>query len=373
VQDDLTAARILVVDDERVNTVLLGRILSAAGYRDVTPCTEPEEALERYREALAGAAPFDLVCTDLHMPRVSGLEMISALSAETPADDFLPILVLTADVTPEAEQEALARGAKDFVTKPFKPNQIRLRVENLLRTRWLHRQLRDHNHRLESLVRERTQELEAARRDVLDRLARAAEFRDDATGRHTQRVGLLSSLLAEELNCDPETVELLRRAAPLHDVGKIGVPDTILLKPGPLTPVELATMQAHVALGARLLARGQSKLVAMAERIALTHHERWDGSGYPLGLAGDDIPLVGQIVAVADVFDTLISERSYKPAWPVAEAVAEVRQRRSSWFAPRVVDAFDRLLAAHPRLVEELEAAVAGDGGALSELGTARG
>jgi putative two-component system response regulator len=356
VQAEHADARILILDDEPVNTVLLGRILAAAGYADVVSTTDPHEAIALFCEAVDSDRPFDLVCTDLHMPGLSGIEVLERLSRATPPDDFLPFLVLTADVTPEAEQEALLHGAKDFITKPFRPSQIRLRVANLLRTRWLQRQLRRHNLHLEELVRARTFELEAARLDILDRLAAAAEYRDYTTGQHTQRVGLLSGLLAERLGYDAETVELIRRAAPLHDVGKIGIPDSILLKPGRLSPTEFAQMKAHVDVGVRLLSRGHSKLIAMAEIIAMTHHERWDGSGYPRSLAGDDIPLVGQIVAVADVFDTLINERPYKRAWTHQEATAEMKLQRGRWFSPRLIDVFLQLLGDRPGLIDELAA-----------------
>jgi putative two-component system response regulator len=352
----LTDAKLLILDDERANLALLRRILQRAGYERVTATDDPEEAVELF-ETLEP----DLVCTDLHMPRMSGLDVIDALGRRTAPGDFLPILVLTADLSQEAEEEALSRGAKDFITKPFRSSQIELRVGNLLRTRQLHLELRDHAGRLEQMVMERTIELEAARMDVLERLAQAAEFRDATTGQHTQRVGRLSGLLARELRLDRETAELIERAAPLHDVGKIGVPDTILLKPGSLTDEERAAMQQHVDVGARLLARGRSKLINMAELIALTHHERWDGSGYPRALVGDAIPLPGQIVAVADVFDTLISERPYKLPWPLEKAVAEMQRQSGHWFAPRLVSALMRVLADEPDLVEELDARTGSD------------
>jgi putative two-component system response regulator len=347
-------ARILILDDEPVNTMLLGRILTSAGYGCITATTDPREAIAWFLEAQAGPDPFDLVCTDLHMPVLSGLDVVATLTRATPPGDFVPVVMLTADVTAEAEQEALANGAQDFITKPFRAAQIRLRIANLLRTRTLHRQLRDHNDRLEGLVRERTAELEAARLDILHRLAAAAEYRDYTTGQHTQRVGALSGLLAARLGCDEETIELVRRAAQLHDVGKIGVPDSILLKPGPLTAAEFSVMKEHVTVGVRLLSNGASKLIAMAEVIAGSHHERWDGSGYPAGLAGDAIPLVGQIVAVADVFDTLVNERPYKPAWSVEDAIDEMKRQRGHWFSPHVIDVFLAALLERPDLLEEL-------------------
>jgi putative two-component system response regulator len=352
----LTDAKVLIVDDERANLALLGRILQRAGYERVTATDDPEEAVE-----LFDTLEPDLVCTDLHMPRMSGLEVIEALGRRIAPGTFLPILMLTADLSQEAEEEALSRGAKDFITKPFRASQIELRVGNLLRTRQLHLELHQHADQLEQMVKERTIELEAARMDVLERLAQAAEYRDATTGQHTQRVGRLSGLLARALGLDRETAELVERAAPLHDVGKIGVPDNILLKPGSLTEDERATMQQHVDVGARLLARGRSKLIQMAELIALTHHERWDGSGYPRGLAHDAIPLPGQIVAVADVFDTLISERPYKRAWPLEKAVAEMQRQSGRWFAPRLVSTLLQVLADEPDLVAELDARTGSD------------
>jgi putative two-component system response regulator len=268
--------------------------------------------------------------------------------------DYFPIAMITADTNPETESRALSHGANDFIHKPFQKLQIHLRVHNLLQTRALHFALQRHNDHLEELVKERTIELEGARLDILERLALAAEFRDHTTGRHTQRVGHLSALLAEKIGLQREQVELIRRAAPLHDVGKIGIPDRILLKPGRLSSDEFAAMKEHVTVGAQLLSQGRSRLIHMAEKIALAHHERWDGSGYPNGLAGDEIPLVGQIVAVADVFDTLINERPYKPAWPLHDALTEMQRQRGRWFSPRIVDALFAVLERQPELLAEL-------------------
>jgi putative two-component system response regulator len=219
-----------------------------------------------------------------------------------------------------------------------------LRIGNLLETRHYYLQLERQNAALEERVAARTQQLEMAQYEILTRLALAAEFRDDATGKHAQRVGRISALLAEALALHVEQTQLVRRAAPLHDVGKIGIPDRLLLKPGKLTPAEFALMQAHTLIGANLLAGSDFPLLRVAEEIARSHHERWDGTGYPESLAGDNIPIVGRIAAVADVFDALTHDRPYKRAWATADAVSEIRRQAGRQFDAAVVAAFDRAL-----------------------------
>ena len=342
----LNTAKILLVDDETVNLVLLTSILNRAGYRCIESTSDPREALSLFERFQP-----DLVCTDLHMPFMSGIELLTLLTTRIGAAAYLPVVMLTADANPETEERALAAGAKDFLNKPFKANQIKVRVANLLQTRFLHLELTKHSFSLEQKVHERTLELETARLDVVQRLALASEYRDYTTGQHTERVGVLAAQLARRLGFGEDEVELIQRAASLHDIGKIGIPDDVLLKPGKLSPQEWTVMKTHVELGAKLLAHSGSQLVQLAETVALTHHERYDGSGYPRGLAGDDIPLVGQIVAVADVFDTLTHVRPYKPAWSVAEAVAEIKNQRGKWFSPRVVDVF--LSFVEPQRVEQ--------------------
>jgi putative two-component system response regulator len=243
----------------------------------------------------------------------------------------------------------LSRGAKDFVNKPFQQDEILLRIKTLLETRLLYLQIQSQNQLLEAKVRERTRALEEAQIEIIERLAVAAEFRDDNTGQHTQRVGQMSALLARQLGMPDGQIALMRRAAPLHDVGKIGVPDAILLKLGKLTEQEFAIVKTHTVIGARILSGGKFPLLRLAEEIAFSHHERWDGSGYA-SLAGTDIPLAGRIVAVADVFDALTQQRPYKPAWTIGDAIAEIERQRGLQFDPGVVDAFLRVVEEQRRL-----------------------
>lgn len=338
---DITRARILIVDDQEANVLLLARILERAGYTAITSLTESQ----RVPAAIETLDP-DLILLDLHMPPPDGFTLLEGLRQGVSSQLYLPVLVLTADGTSETKERALRAGASDFLTKPFEPVEVTLRIRNLLETRRLHIQLREENLRLEDRVRERTRELEAAQVEILDRLARAVEYRDDATGRHGAHVGELSALLAGELGQSDREVRLLRQAIPLHDVGKIAIPDAILLKQGRLTPTEYAVMQTHTTIGHAILVGSSHRLLQLAAEIALTHHERWDGTGYPHQVAGEAIPLAGRIAAVIDVFDALTHERPYKRAWSIEESVAEIARQAGQHFDPRVVEAF---LALHRR------------------------
>jgi putative two-component system response regulator len=328
-------SRILIVDDQETNVRLLNRILRNAGYANISSTTDSRQVLTLFMSV----AP-DIVLLDLTMPYINGFEVMEQLRPPIRSDDYLPILVLTADVTDEVKVRALSAGAKDFLTKPFNNVEVLLRIENLLKTRLLHLQLREQNHMLDEEVRERTLSLEKAQIEILERLAHAAEWRDDLTGQHTRRVGSLAARVGARLGFTQDEMALLLLAAPLHDVGKIGIPDSILLKPGKLTPSEFELMKAHTTIGANMLSGGSSDLVKMAETIALTHHERWDGSGYPQGLAGNQIPAVGCIVSIVDVYDALTNDRPYKEAWSPEEAVAEIERQSGSQFDPQVVAAF---------------------------------
>src|SRR5215510_8641483 len=334
-------ARILIVDDEAVNIEILQRILNRAGFSRVESTTDSREASGLYVQHRP-----DLILLDLHMPHLDGFEVMDQLN-EIAEASYLPILILSGDLTPEARREALSRGAKDFVGKPFMPDELVLRIRTLLETRLLYLQIQSQNERLEAKVRERTRALEAAQIEILERLAVAAEFRDDNTGQHTQRVGQMSALVARQLGLPDSQVALIRRGAELHDVGKIGVPDSVLLKIGKLTPEEFEIVKTHTTIGARILSGGKFPLLRLSEEIAFTHHERWDGSGYA-GIRGSDIALAGRIVAVADVFDALTQQRPYKPAWPVGEAIAEIDCQRGKQFDPDIVDAFLRVVEHQP-------------------------
>jgi putative two-component system response regulator len=327
-------ARVLVVDDEPPNVFLLERILAKAGYTEVVSTTDPRNV----QELVLGFGP-DVVLLDLHMPHLDGFAVMEALGASSDPGVRTPILVLTADATTEVKHRALAAGARDFLTKPLDMEEVLLRIGNILEIRFLERELRGERDSLERRVVERTRDLEDAQTETFERLALAAEFRDDDTGNHTRRVGSMAALIAETVGLPEGDVELLRRAAALHDVGKIGVPDSILLAPRKLTEEEFAVVKTHTEIGARLLSGSRSPTLRMAERVAWSHHERWDGGGYA-GIAGEDIPVVGRITTVADVFDALTHERPYKEAWPVDRAVEEVERQRARQFDPDAVDAF---------------------------------
>ncbi len=334
-KSDPHEATILIADDQDSNVALLDATLEGAGYRNRIATQDSREVAPLYL-----AHHPDLLLIDLMMPWMDGFEVMEQLKPHIPRDAFVPIMVLTANLSPEARRKALAGGARDFVGKPFDIPELLLRIGNLLETRRLHLTLHEQNELLEKKVGERTFELEQAQRETVQILARASEYRDDATGEHARRVGWLSARLGRALGFPDTVTELLRLAAPLHDVGKIGVPDAVLLKPGPLEGDERVIMREHARMGGEILSGSRSALLQMAEQIATTHHEKWDGSGYPFGLLGEAIPLSGRIVALVDVFDALTHERPYKPAWPLSDALAMIHSQRGRHFDPKVVDAF---------------------------------
>lgn len=348
--DALLTARILIVDDQEVNIRLLELVLRREGFTTIRSVTDSYEVIPVFAEYRP-----DIILLDLLMPGIDGFAIMELLRRRIAEGDYLPILVLTADSSPETRRRALALGAKDFLTKPFDQIEVMLRIWNLLETRFLYRQIQQQNQQLGVQVKKSMRDLDEAQMEVIGRLAQAAEYRDENTGQHTLRVGRISALIARTIGLDDELVELIRRAAPLHDVGKIAIPDHILLKPGRLTNEEMERMKQHSSIGARLLAGSRLELLNIAYEIALYHHERWDGTGYPQGVKGAAIPICARIVAVADAFDALTHKRPYKEAWSVSEAVTELRASQGSRYDPQIVDALVQVLEQEGLLSEGQE------------------
>lgn len=324
---------ILAVDDSPDNLKLLVRILKD-DYQ-VKVAVNGEDALAL---AVSDDSP-DLILLDIMMPKMDGYEVCRQLK-ENPVTARIPVIFVTALNEAQGEAVGFDLGAADYITKPVNPLIVRARVKT-------HLALYDQNRHLDNLVRERTRELEETRLHIIQTLGRAAEFKDEETGLHVVRMSLYARRLACEYGLEDAFCELLRAAAPMHDVGKIGIPDHILRKPGRLDAAELAIMREHPEIGARIIGEhvgSNSPLLAMARTVALTHHEKWDGSGYPRGLAGEAIPLPGRIVAVADVFDALTSERPYKKAWSIEDAVGLLQRERGRHFDPTLIDCFEASL-----------------------------
>jgi putative two-component system response regulator len=334
-----SAAHILVIDDEDINLRLIAGMLRHAGYAQVTTLADA-----RNLEQHLATTPPDLVICDLHMPLRDGFSVITALQPWI-ISEHLPVLVVSGDISSRARHHALSLGARDFLTKPFDLSEMTLRVRNQLETRLLYQDIRKQNRALLEAIHGRTRELEFTRIEMIERLAIAAEYRDDNTSRHTERVGSMSAQIAMALGLGTGDVNLIRCASPLHDLGKIGIPDALLRKPGSLTADERVLMQTHTIIGANILGGSEAPLLKLAEVIALSHHERWDGAGYPHRLAGEQIPLVGRIVAVADAFDALTNDRPYRKALPLDAAMREILRHRGTQFDAIVVDALDRVIA----------------------------
>jgi cyclic di-GMP phosphodiesterase len=324
--DWAATSRVLIMDDNDGILKVLTRLLQHAGVGVVRSTPDPIEGLKLYAEF----AP-DLILLDRHMPGLDGFEVLERLALTT-GDAPVPVVMLTGDQDQSCRTQALTLGASDFLLKPFDSTEVLLRVRALLETRRLQRRLAEHNQQLEEAVAERTRELEASQVEMLQRLAIAADLRDDETGQHTQRVGHLAGRLALALGLGPKRADLIARAAPLHDIGKIGVSDAILRKPGKLTDDEFRQMKDHATVGARILEGGRSELIRLAELIARHHHERWDGTGYSAGLAGEAIPLEARIVAVVDFFDALTHERPYRGAVAVDRTLDMIRESIGTHF-----------------------------------------
>ncbi len=336
---------VLVVDDEDAVRRALGRILKGGDYQ-VTFAADASEARAVLRDG-----SYDLVLTDVNMPGESGLDLVTHIVQEHP--DTATVMITGRD-DPKLASAALDLGCYGYVIKPFERNEILIEVMNALRRRSLEIENRNHRERLEEMVRARTseiwntvgelerthKELRLSQEETIHRLSIAAEFKDNETARHVQRMGRYCGLLAEKVGEEPVRCEQIRLAALMHDLGKIATPDRILQKPGPLDAEEWAIMKEHSEIGYRILSGSGSVLLDTAAMIALTHHERPDGKGYPRGMVEDEVPIEGRIAAIADVFDAVTSDRVYRKAFSLGEALEIMREGRGDQFDPKLLDIF---------------------------------
>ena len=351
-------ACVMIIDDESINIEIVKAYLEEEGFENLIATTQASQAMDMLREHRP-----DIVLLDIKMPEISGLELLRMMRSDRDMM-MIPAIVLTAANDPQVKLQALRLGASDFLAKPVDPSELTLRLENVLAVKAYQDHLADYSEKLERQVQIRTEELVHSRQEAIHCLARAGEFRDYDTGRHVTRVGRYSALIAAELGFPQAAVDLIEQAAQLHDVGKIGIPDAILHKPGKLDPQEFEIIQEHCNIGRRIInplsheesirlkthtsvglqimGSTNSPVLRLASVIAATHHEKWDGTGYPKGLAGNAIPIEGRIVAVADVFDALSSARPYKEAFPLDRCLKILADSRSKHFDPRVLDAFLR-------------------------------
>jgi putative two-component system response regulator len=356
IRSEINKSRVMIIDDEELVIRVVKRFLQAHGYEDFITLTDPREALQ----SIERNRP-DVVLLDINMPHMSGMEILRMRNSLTELQ-LIPFIVLSANAESQVRQQALELGAVDFLNKPVESGELIVRVQNALILKRYNDCLKGYANSLEQIVLERTEMLERSREHIIRCLARAAEFRDNETGEHVIRVGKYSSVIAEQLGFDKSFCRQIELAAQLHDVGKIGVPDSILLNNRKLTMEEFEVMKTHCQLGFQIIAPDaqaeseqvrrhstiggqimegiESPLLEMAVEIARTHHEKWDGTGYPAGLAGDLIPISGRIVCVADVFDALCSERPYKPKFTLKKCLEIMITERGTRFDPQVLDAF---------------------------------
>lgn len=342
--------KILIVDDEAKNRELLEMMLKAEDY-DLTSVNSGEEALASVELILP-----DLILLDVMMPGMNGNKLVGILK-HNPKTKAIPVIMVTSLNSRDAKMAAFNLGAEEFVSKPVDRAQLLLRVRNMLRLKDYSDLLSDYNKTLQAEVEERTSELESAYQETILTMVRAAEYKDEDTGAHVQRISYYAAMLGKLLGLDKRTVLALKVASPMHDIGKIGIPDYILFKTTPFTPEEWTIMQTHSALGADILDNGTSPYTKMGAEIALNHHEKWDGSGYPNGISGESIPLSARIMSLCDVYDALRSKRPYKPAFSHEKAVKIILEgdgrTQPKHFDPSVLAAF----AAHP---EHFDAIYAG-------------
>jgi len=327
---------LMIVDDDAFGVAVLDDLIGEVVTAEHACFTDPIEAVEW----LATHVP-DLVITDFDMPGIDGLGIIERVRSNPRTAD-VPLLMLTGIEDPQLRVTALEAGASDFIQKPFDPAEVRTRVRNMLALREGQKALKERAADLAEQVEEAVRVIKERERETILKLARAAEFRDTDTHAHLQRISDYARVICLELKLEPSFTEALTLAAPMHDIGKIGIPDEIMLKPGRLTPEEYSVMKTHTTIGHHILDGSSSALLELAAEIALAHHERWDGEGYPHGLSGEATPLSGRIVAVADVFDALTTARPYKEAWDIEGALTYIQEQAGAQFDPMCAQAFLR-------------------------------
>ena len=333
-------AVILVVDDEKQNLTLMERRLAPLGY-DVHFAFDGQDALDQVDRIRP-----DIVLLDLRMPKIDGFEVARRLKADERHQD-IPIVIVSAYNEEKSRIQALEIGVDDFLFKPVSKTELIARIRSLLKIKAYRDHLKEHRKKLEAEVTERTRQLERANEriqsgalETIYRLTHAAEYKDEDTGQHIQRMTNYAVAVGKALGLQENILESIRYAAPLHDIGKIGIPDSILLKPGKLDAAEWEVMKQHSLIGAKILEGSSIGYLKLGKIIALTHHEKWDGNGYPKGLKGKAIPRLGQIVAIADVFDALTSKRPYKEPFSVQKAMGIIEESKNAHFDPEVVEAF---------------------------------
>jgi putative two-component system response regulator len=335
---------ILVAEDDSITLRRIQYYLEKGEHHVIT-AKDGREALEKFT-----SNDIDIVLTDWNMPQMDGLELVRHISQHGDGKPYVYVIFLTSRSDKEDVVAALSQaGVDDYLVKPFDPDELQARIGVGQRTVLLERALKEYSQGLEKIVQKQTRIIRETQEETIYRLLTALETRDEETGGHVLRIALSSGIMAEALGWEPDRIEDLRLAAPMHDIGKIGVPDAILLKPGKLTAAEFAVMKTHTAIGGQILGGSEFRMLQMAHDIAVSHHEKWNGSGYPKGLAGEEIPEVGRIVALVDVFDALSHDRVYHKAAPEAEVLRIMQAGRNSHFDPCLYDLFIRLL---PRLRE---------------------
>lgn len=331
--------RILICDDSLTNVLILSKLIEQeVESSSITSLTDPFKVMPQLEHD-----EYDLILLDLEMPGMNGIEVLRDIRSKWQMDQ-LPVIIITGSQKENIRTRSLSYGANDFMHKPFDQTEICLRVNNTLKISKAHKVLENKKNQLEALVQRRTQELDITVEYLIHRLGMIGEYKDDETARHVQRVGKIARVIAEGYGLPADLCYMLEKAAPLHDIGKIGIPDRVLLKPGPLDPDEWELMKMHTRYGFELLSGSNSPVIQLARSIAASHHERWDGKGYFQGLSGESIPIEGRITSIADVFDALVSHRPYKECWPVQRAAEYILEQSGSAFDPKLVIVFEQCI-----------------------------